>query len=157
MTYPSPVHSNRRLPGKMQRWQRLSTFWLLGISFASGLAWFGGLDWLQLPPAKLRLWWVGHGASSLLVLILVGAALPHHLIVTWKAKRNLRHGVLVLTGLALLLLSALGLLYGPEAWHDGAHWVHALGGVVVSLVFPWHVWRGRRQNASGRAAPEQTR
>jgi hypothetical protein len=138
----------------MQRWQRLSTFWLFGLCFFSGLIWFCGLDWLHLPVPTLRVWWVSHGATSLLVLVLVGAALPQHLIVTWKARRNLRHGVLVLASLGILLLSALGLMYGPEEWHDGAHWIHTLVGLSGALVFPWHVWRGRRQNSHKKAGGE---
>ena len=146
MTHPSPVHSNRRLPGKMQRWQRLASFWLLGACCASGMAWLGGLDLLQVPVPRLRFWWVTHGATSLLALILIGAALPQPLIVTWKAGRNRRHGVLLVGGLALLLASALGLLYGLEEWHDTMHWLHAVVGLAMTIVFPWHVWRGRRQN-----------
>jgi hypothetical protein len=152
MPEKTPVHSNRRLPGKMHRWQKYTTFWLFTICFASGIIWFAALDILNLPLTQVRLWWILHGCSSLLVLLLIGAALPQHLVVTWKARRNIRHGILVLAGLLALLLSALCLLYGAEQWHDGAHWTHSVLGLLVALIFPLHVWRGRRHHPQPHSA-----
>jgi hypothetical protein len=146
MTDKLSAHSNRRLPGKMHRWQRLSTFWLFSICFITGVVWFASLDMLHTPVTKLRFWWVLHGCSSLVVLLLIGAAFPHHVLVTWKAKRNVRHGILVIAGLLVMLLTALGLLYGPEEWHDALHWSHSVLGLAVAVLFPLHVWRGRKQS-----------
>lgn len=137
----------RHLPGKMQRRQKLATYWLFGLCFGTGLAWFAGLDLLHLPPPTMRVWWIAHGCASVLALLPLGAALPQHLVVTWKARRNVVPGVAAGAGLALLVLTALGLLYGPEAWHDGAHRLHAVLGLALVAVFPLHVWRGRRAAA----------
>lgn len=136
-----------RRPGRMRRWQRRFTYWLLGLCFGSGAAWFAGLDLLHLPVPALRFWWIAHGCTSVLALLAAGAALPQHLVVTWAARRNVLAGVAVVAGLALLLLTALGLLYGPEEWRDGVHWLHAILGVGMAAVFPLHVWRGRRAAA----------
>ena len=138
------AHSNRRLPGKMHRWQRHASFWILGSCFISGTGWFLCLDWLEMPVPQLKPWWIVHGCSSIIAILLIGAALPQHVIVTWKARRNIRHGILVLLGFALALLSALGLFYAPEQWRDTVHWIHCIACLMLALVFPLHVVRGRR-------------
>lgn len=129
----------------MHRWQRLLSFWVVGICLCSGLIWFIALDGLQLPVPSLRAWWILHGCSSLLSLVLVGAALPQHLVVTWKARRNRLHGLIVLAGFGAALLSALGLFYAPEQWRDLMHWMHCVSCLILALAFPLHIVRARLQ------------
>ena len=130
----------------MARWHRLTTYTLLALCALSGLAWFVGLDLLDLPPPRLRLCWVLHGITALAATLAIGAAVPQHALMTWRAHRNRAAGAVLGTTLALVVLSALCLQYGLEDWHDAGHWVHVAVGIAVGIVFPWHIWWARSRS-----------
>ena len=135
-------HRSARV-GRVARWVRNSTYALLGICAVTGIFWFVLLDAYQLPPPRLTFWWISHGVAGFICLLALGAALPHHVMATWRAHRNRWAGALSLAALALAAASALLLLYGAEGWHDTAHWCHVGIGLAALLCFPWHVVKGK--------------
>ena len=147
---PSPFAPPRA--GRMARWQRLGSYVVLGLCAASGLVWFLGMDVLALAPPPLRLWWVLHGITGMLAALAIGAALPQHALMAWRARRNRGIGALLGATLAVLMLSALCLLYGLEQWHDAGHWTHVVVGLACAAAFPLHIWRGRRRTGPMRSA-----
>jgi hypothetical protein len=125
------------------RWQRRCTYATLGTCALTGMVWFVLMDVYGLPPSHLTAWWIGHGVSGFTTLVVLGAVLPHHVLSTWRSRRNRWAGGLVLGLMVVASLSALLLLYGAEMWHLAAHWCHIGVGLVCALMFPWHVLQGR--------------
>ncbi len=141
-----PHHGAMRI-GRVARWQRRSSYLVLGACALTGLAWFVLLDAAGWPPPRLVPWWIGHGVTGVLTLVVIGSVLPHHVLSTWKHHRNRWLGGIAFAALILLALSALLLQYGPEPWHAAVHWAHVGVGIAAVLVFPLHVFGGRKSVA----------
>lgn len=127
----------------MPRWQRWSTYLLLAACATTGLVWFALLDVSHATPSQARPWWVSHGLAAVLATLCIGGATVQHVIVTWRAQRGRWTGAMNLALLAGLVGTALYLMYGPEAGHDTAHWIHAVGGSAAVVAFVGHVLWGR--------------
>lgn len=144
----SHLDNHRKLRvGKMPAWQRRASYLLLGACFLSGLIWFLLADLFALMPPDLKPWWLIHGASSLISLIIIGSALPHHILVTWRFHRNRVVGLLSSLVLLGLLISAVLLFYGTETVHDAVRWIHIALGVAILILFPWHIVHGKKSVA----------
>ena len=91
--------------------------WGCVVLLATGIAWLLGHDvWLQRTPFGPQPLRHGHARTA--------------------------SGVLTVFALAVLLLSAIGLQYAPEAahaWLSATHWVL---GIALSVALPWH-WIAR--------------
>lgn len=146
-----PHHGVARI-GRMARWQRRSTYLVLLMCALSGLGWFIGLDLLDMPPPHLTAWWLMHGVSGFVALVVIGAVLPAHVVATWRSRRNVLAGTAALALMGAVAATALLLLYGPEATRALAHGVHCLLGLTAGLAFVWHIVRGRRSVALRAAA-----
>ena len=90
--------------------------------------------------------WVlkAHNAAAMLTLILIGTLLPMHVKFGWRAGRNLRSGLSLLSLFGFLVVTGYGLYYvGGEklrAWTSAAHlWV----GLALPLILVLHIWRGK--------------
>ena len=142
----STNHGRLRL-GCMAKWQRWTSYVLFSLCVSSGFVWFVLADLLEWMPPQLKVWWVLHGVTAMLSLLLIGAALPQHISVAWKAKRNRGGGGLSTFLLGLLLGSVMVLYYGAASFHDEARWVHIVLGIFLLILFPWHILRGRRAAA----------
>ena len=138
--------------GRMAKWQRRCTYGLFGTCFVSGIVWFVLLDLEGLQPPQLVFWWIVHGVSSFNALLAIGAALPQHVVATWRHRRNRLAGTTSFALLGAAALSALLLLYGPEPSHAMAHWAHVGVGLALTVAFVWHILRGRRSTSSVDAA-----
>ena len=146
--------------GRMSRWQRRTTYVVLGLCAGTGLVWFVLLDFLQATPSQARPWWIAHGLTAAVAAMAIGASAAQHVVVTWRAARSRWAGGLNLALLLGLVGTALYLMYGAEAGHDTVHWVHTIGGVVALVGFAWHVVWGRtrvpRNYGAGTAHAEPT-
>lgn len=136
--------------GRMATWQRRTTHLVLLSCAFSGLSWFVLADFFALPLAPLRLWWVSHGVSGLASLVLMGAALSQHVLVTWRAKKNRLLGAIVLGSFLLLTLTTGFLYYGNALTRDFMRWSHILLGLSLIAAVPLHIYVGR-QSASRHA------
>ena len=133
----------------MSQWQRVATYLVFTLCALSGAVYLllheGPPSLAQsLGLASLHAWLVTHGVSAAIVLLLFGAALPLHVNLAWRAKRNRYSGALMLLVLTLLMGSGLLLYYASEALRQFGLWLHWLTGAVALLVFPLHVLLGRR-------------
>lgn len=144
-------HGATRL-GRLARWQRRFSYWVLGACGISGLIWFVLLDGYRMAPPELTACWIAHGVAGFVAMIVIGSALPQHVVVTWRGRRNRTAGAITLGVLLFEGLSALLLLYGLEEWRTVTHWGHVGVGIAALLAFPWHVVRGRRSVAKPRRA-----
>ena len=125
--------------GKMPLWQRWFTISTLSICSISGIAFLMGHEF-QISRQTLGSHSVLalHGITSALALIAFGAVLPFHIKAGLKAWKNLISGISQLLFLAILVISALFLYYGPEELHDGSKLVHWVLGLVFFINFIFH-------------------
>lgn len=133
----------------MSQWQRVATYLVFTLCALSGAVYLllheGPPSLAQsLGLASLHAWLVTHGVSAAIVLLLFGAALPRHVNLAWRARRNRYSGALMLLVLTLLMGSGLLLYYASEALRQFGLWLHWLTGAVALLVFPLHALLGRR-------------
>jgi hypothetical protein len=87
-----------------------------------------------------------HGGTAMVVLLLLGALIPVHLLRAWRARKNRVSGSVMVTFNAVLIVSAFGLYYlGSETVRPWMHWIHIAAGFSVALSFPVHILLGRRK------------
>jgi purine-cytosine permease-like protein len=126
--------------GKMPAWQRWFTISTLIICSISGIAFLMGHEF-QISRQTLGAHSVLalHGIASALALIAFGAVMPFHIKAGLKAWKNLISGISQLLFLAILVITALLLYYGPEELHDGSKLVHWVLGLVFFIIFIFHI------------------
>lgn len=82
-----------------------------------------------------------HALSALLGTWTIGALWTVHMRAGWRRRLQRLSGVMLVSLLAILALSALGIYYlGDEEWSLLTAWVHVVVGGVIVLPFVWHVW-----------------
>jgi hypothetical protein len=137
--------------GRLGAWHRRLSYAVFGACALTGLAWFLLRDVGGWEPPRLVFWWIAHALSGLLALLVLGAALPHHVPTAWRHFRNRLLGGLTLGMLAFAVVAMALLLYGKDTWHPAAHWAHVVAGLAGGVVVGLHAWRGRGMPA--RLAP----
>lgn len=87
-----------------------------------------------------------HGGTAMALLLLLGALIPVHLMRAWRSRKNRISGSVVVIFNALLILTAFGLYYlGSEALRPWMSWIHIAAGFALGLLFPFHIYLGRRK------------
>lgn len=131
------------------------------VVFGTGAIW-AWVHFFASPPnefgasSPVESWMLkAHGAAAMATLVLLGTLVPTHMKFAWRAGRNLRSGLTIVSVFGFLVLTGYGLYYaGGErlrAWTSAAHlWV----GLALPVFLGLHVWRGKRSR-SGRKAPLQ--
>ena len=125
--------------------------------FATGAAWawlhYFGVSPNEFGAASPAESWMlkAHGATAMAVLVLLGTLLPMHVKFAWRAGRNLRTGLCLLSLFAFLVVTGYGLYYaGGERlrfWTSAAHlWV----GLALPLIMLLHVGRGKKTRPEGK-------
>lgn len=135
--------------GRMPRWQRWTTWLVVGACLVTGLVYLVAMDFVAVEPRTLNVWWIAHGASSLCAMVVVGGAGSAHALIAWRARRGRWTGAVNAASLVLLIGTAVLLFYGLQAWRGPAALVHSVVGVVAFVAFPAHVWWGRTRRARG--------
>jgi len=92
-------------------------------------------------PWLLRL----HGIAAYFFLLVLGSMGTVHVMLAWRMRRNRFSGIALLAIAAVLMLTALGLYYGPEAAHAAASIAHWLCGLVLLPLLWLHVELARRR------------
>jgi len=125
--------------GKMPNWQRWFTVSVLCICSLSGIAFLLGHEFhISRPVLGDRTVLIMHGVSAAIALIAFGTVLPFHIKAGLKAKKNLISGISQLILLAILLITAMLLYYGPEELHEGSEMIHWVLGLVFFAIFLFH-------------------
>lgn len=133
--------------GRMASWQRKFSYVFFALCAFTGLVWFVLGDFLQFSPPKLTFWWVTHGLTGLMCFVFIGAAMPQHIVVAWKSHRNRVGGALATCFIGMLVISTVLLYYGPEFIRDDIRMTHVILGLILLVLFPWHIIRGRKSSA----------
>lgn len=152
-------HNDRVMSGmgvRMHHWHRRLTYLGLLIVAVTGIAWTVSHDALEAGPNAFERWMLMvHGGASFAAMMIFGSVLPQHVRIAWRLRRNRLIGALVLTALAVLVLTAYALYYGNEELRPFVKWSHVGIGVLAALLMPLHIWRGRRRPALAEEAPEK--
>lgn len=135
---------------------------ILGGVFVSGLLLIPGalelrLEWdlpWRLPQGQRLLMSAVHALFAFLTLTVLGALLPLHMRAGWRRHENRKTGLIVISSMAFLSLSALVIYYVIDerisAWASLSHW---LIGLSLTLPLALHVWLGRDIRRSRRHRP----
>jgi hypothetical protein len=151
--------------GQGRRARHLLVWGCLAL-LATGVAWLLGHDvWLQqtpfgAQPHPLVAWLLrAHGAIAWAVTLVGGVVWQVHVRPAWRTVRRRRRrahkshafrhgrartvsGVLLVSALAILLASAIGLQYAPEQFHAGLSVTHWVLGLALAVALLWH-WIAR--------------
>ena len=148
---------------------RHALMWGCVLLLATGIGWLLGHDvWLQqtpfgAQPHPLVAWLLrAHGAIAWCTAVVGGVVWQVHVRPAWRSVRRRRDhrrrnpdlrplrrgrmrtasGVALVIALALLLGSAIGLQYAPEAAHAWLSVMHWVVGIVLTIALLWH-WIAR--------------
>jgi cation transport ATPase len=140
MSSAAPIRFSIRL-GRTQRW--LTYVALIGVTI-SGLLWLLSHEVFNAGFADAeRQLLIVHGVSAAAAMLIIGALIPVHMRLAWRARRNLRTGVSLLVFMGVLAISGLALYYGGESYREPVRWAHIAIGVLAALALPTHILLGR--------------
>ena len=127
----------------MPVWQAFPTHFIFLLCAVSGVLYLLAHEFEIVPLAiENHTILIAHGVTSYVFALLFGAVMPVHIKSGWKTKRNRISGSLMITVMALLLVSGLILYYGVDT-RQAALWVHWVVGCGLVLLFPAHYLLGR--------------
>lgn len=139
---------------RLSHWARRLLYVIIAASVVSGVWWlavhYGGeglfsvpddLHRLALETMALKI----HGATGFLMLIAVGAMSANHVRRGWGMARNRLSGSLVVTSIAVLVLTAYALYYlVDDATRPPVSLIHWVIGLILVPVVIVHIVSGRR-------------
>lgn len=129
---------------------RYAIYAAFAILFLTGVGWLVA-DW-QKEISGDEIWQQGiayllmaHGGTAMAVLLLLGALIPVHITRAWRSRKNRISGSVMAAFNAVLIATAFGLYYlGSETLRPWLSWTHIAVGITLCLLFPLHVYLGRR-------------
>ncbi len=140
--------------------QRLALAASLGLSLLTGLAWwllhrFGQIEGdFGLEPHPAQAWLLRlHGAGAFATLIVLGTLLPIHVKTAWRARKNRRTGAIVLSLVAMQVITGYALYYADNPLRGVASLVHLVLGLALPAVLVAHIVVGRRRARLRRLEP----
>jgi hypothetical protein len=130
---------------------RFAIYAAFGVLFLTGAGWLvadwqkdisGDEFWQQSVAYLLMV----HGGAAMVTLLLLGALIPVHVMRAWRSRKNRVSGSGMVTFNAILIVTAFGLYYlGSETLRPWMSWIHIAAGFSLSLLFPLHIFWGRRE------------
>jgi len=130
---------------------RFAIYAAFAVLFLTGAGWLvadwqkdisGDEIWQQTVAYLLMV----HGGAAMVTLLLLGALIPVHLMRAWRSRRNRVSGLIMATLNATLIVTAFGLYYlGSETLRPWMSLTHIAAGFSLSLLFPIHIFLGRRE------------
>jgi len=122
-------------------------FWLIADALKDSPS---GEGWQAIAADLLML----HGITAMLALVLLGALIPLHMRLSWRAGKNRVSGLVMATANAALVATACGLYYaGSDALRTFAADIHIAVGLALPALIVTHIVLGRRT----RIAPSRER
>ena len=117
-------------------------FWIILRYFYAKKGEFG-IEYSSAQPLVLSI----HGALAMISLVVIGAIIPTHAYLAWKAKKNVTSGYGLSAILVFLIISGYLLYYVGNAevreWTSLLHWVV---GIILVPIISLHIYLGRRIN-----------
>jgi cytochrome c biogenesis protein CcdA len=130
---------------------RFAIYAAFAVLFLTGVGWLVA-DW-QKDISGDEIWQQSiayllmvHGGAAMVTLLLLGALIPVHVLRAWRSLKNRLSGSAMVTFNAVLIVTAFGLYYlGSETLRPWMSWIHIAAGFSLALLFPLHIYRGRRE------------
>jgi hypothetical protein len=96
-----------------------------------------------------------HGITAMVALVLLGAMIPLHIRLSWRAGKNRISGAVMITTNAVLVATACGLYYaGSELLRTFVADVHIAVGIALPALVVTHVVLGRRASPHPHPPPQ---
>ena len=125
--------------GKMPSWQRSFVIYGMMACSITGLMYLLGHQFqIQRAVFGTHNILAAHGIAAMLATLALGSVLPFHVKAGYKSKRQWWSGFSQLGFLAVLLISAALLYYGPEEIRDGVINTHWIVGLLFFFTFLLH-------------------
>lgn len=130
---------------------RFAIYAAFGVLFLTGAGWLVA-DW-QKDISSDEIWQQSvayllmvHGGAAMVTLLLLGALIPVHVMRAWRSRKNRVSGSAMVTFNTVLIVTAFGLYYlGSETLRPWMSWIHIGAGFSLSLLFPLHIFWGKRE------------
>ena len=130
---------------------RFAIYAAFGVLFLTGAGWLVA-DW-QKDISTDDIWQQSvayllmvHGGAAMVTLLLLGALIPVHVMRAWRSRKNRVSGSAMVTFNTVLIVTAFGLYYlGSETLRPWMSWIHIGAGFSLSLLFPLHIFWGKRE------------
>ena len=130
---------------------RFAIYAAFGVLFLTGAGWLVA-DW-QKDISTDEIWQQSvayllmvHGGAAMVTLLLLGALIPVHVMRAWRRRKNRISGSAMVTFNTVLIVTAFGLYYlGSETLRPWMSWIHIGAGFSLSLLFPLHIFWGKRE------------
>jgi predicted small integral membrane protein len=130
---------------------RLAIYAAFAVLFLTGAGWLLA-DW-QKDISSDEIWQqilayllMVHGGAAMVMLLLLGALTPLHAMRAWRSRKNRVSGSVMVTLNTVLIVTAFGLYYlGSETVRPWMSWTHIAAGFSLPLLFPVHIFLGRRE------------
>ena len=127
--------------GKMPGWQRMFVIFGMMICSLSGLIYLMGHQFhIQRSVFGTHSILAAHGITGLLATLALGSVMTFHLKAGYKSRRKWVSGFSQLSFLAILLISAALLYYGPEEMREATVDTHWITGLLFFMIFILHAF-----------------
>lgn len=127
--------------GKMPGWQRMFVIFGMMICSLSGLIYLMGHQFhIQRSIFGTHSILAAHGITGLLATLALGSVMTFHLKAGYKSRRKWVSGFSQLSFLAVLLISAALLYYGPEEIREATVDTHWITGLLFFMIFILHAF-----------------
>ncbi|SMC49506.1 hypothetical protein [Polynucleobacter kasalickyi] len=127
----------------MKKNQKISTYFISGCCFFSGIGVFIYQDIFQLFPTEYRKLSIIHGISGQIFFIIFGICLNGHALHYLKNVKTLKWGFIFFVALLMNFLTVFFLYYGNLETRDMTHVLHVIFGFVIFLSFLGHIHFGK--------------
>jgi hypothetical protein len=127
----------------MKKTQKISTYFISGCCFFSGIGVFIYQDILQFFPTEYRKLSIMHGVSGQLFFVIFGTALNGHALHYLKNKKTLKWGLIFFVALLMNFLTVFYLYYGNLESRDMIHVLHVMLGFLILISFMGHIHFGK--------------
>ncbi len=122
------------------------TLFLLVMATLALLLVSGGVWWSldEFQRAGWRWLLAVHGGSAMAALLVLGAVLGHHALLSWRRKVNRASGAVLAFALGALTVTAFILYYsGSDAVREQASLIHTILGAALPVLLFGHMIIGR--------------
>ncbi|MBI1869574.1 MAG: hypothetical protein HYS07_00095 [Chlamydiae bacterium] len=84
-----------------------------------------------------------HGGMAMIVLIVLGALIPNHIVKSWKIKKNKPSGTILVSVLVVLILTGYFLYYSDEVLRNISSMIHIALGLLFPVFLVGHILSSR--------------
>ena len=150
MTFRSPPTGITQRTLRLKPPLRFSIYAAIAVLFLTGAGWLvadrqkdvsSDEIWQQTAAHLL----MAHGGAAMVILLLLGALIPVHVLRSWRVGNNLVSGSTMIALSTLLVVTAFGLYYlGAETVRPWMSWIHIVVGFILPAWLALHIFLGRR-------------